>query len=153
MTDRRHPRSRELYPRRCVGHIEREPGRLQLRLVLYPGEHVCDIELEEDDEAVVAFATVCGPVEDDEHGDACEVPCHVYSSARSAIAPCAMGTSGMRSRIAISTRSSKPGSGARSTPMTLADYAAARVNRSNRASSLAGSGRSSGAPRCRTARR
>lgn len=78
MTEKRTPRSRMLYPRRCIGYLEREPGRLQLRLVLYPGEHVCDIDLEEDDEAVVAFATVCGPVEDDEHGDACEVPCHVY---------------------------------------------------------------------------
>jgi hypothetical protein len=59
--------------------MERDPGRLQLRLVLYPGEHVCEIEIEEDDEAVVAHATVCRPVEDDHaRGDACEVPCHVY---------------------------------------------------------------------------
>jgi hypothetical protein len=79
MNEKRKRRSRELSPRRCVGHMEREPGRLQLRLVLYRGEHVCEIDIEEDDEVVVAFATVCGPAEEDyEDGDACEVPCHVY---------------------------------------------------------------------------
>lgn len=57
--------------------MEREPGRLQLRLVLYPGEHVCEIEIEEGEEAVVGFATVCGPV-DAEEGPLAEVPCHVY---------------------------------------------------------------------------
>lgn len=79
MTEQWKPLSREISPRRCVGHMEREPGRLQLRLVLYPGEHVCEIDIEEDDEAVVAFASVCVPVEEDDGGgDACEVPCHVY---------------------------------------------------------------------------
>ncbi len=87
MTAKRRPRSRELTPRRCVGHMEREPGRLQLRLVLHPGEYVSAIDIEEHDEAVVASATVCRPGGDDGHGDgddgdgdgdACEVPCHVY---------------------------------------------------------------------------
>jgi hypothetical protein len=79
MTDERGVQAREAAPRRCDGQMEREPGRLQLRLVLYPGEHVCEIDIEEDDEAVVAFATVCRPVEDDDaEGDGCGVPCHVY---------------------------------------------------------------------------
>lgn len=81
MIEKRRPRSRELAARRCVGYMEREPGRLQLRLVLYPGEHVCEIEIEESEEAVVAFATVCGPV-DAEDGVSCEVPCHVYLERR-----------------------------------------------------------------------
>jgi hypothetical protein len=71
-------RDRQALPRRCLAHMERDPGRLQLRLVLYPGEHVCDIEIEENDEDVIAFASVCSPLDDDEDGEAWEVPCHVY---------------------------------------------------------------------------
>jgi hypothetical protein len=61
----------------CVGQMEREPGRLQLRFVLSGDEHVDDIVVVEDDESVVVLATVCastaGP-----SGDALGVPCHVY---------------------------------------------------------------------------
>jgi hypothetical protein len=111
MTEKRNPRARELSPRRCVGHIEREPGRLQLRFVLYPGEHMCEIDIEEDDEAVVAFASVCGPIdEDDEAVKGARFRVTSTSSARSAIAPFAMATSVALSRIATSTRSSKPSS-------------------------------------------
>jgi hypothetical protein len=49
-------------PRRCVGYLEREPGRLQLRFVLSGEEHVDEILVAEDDEAVVVLATVCTPV-------------------------------------------------------------------------------------------
>ena len=68
---------RSLMPRRCVGHMEREPGRLQLRFVLRGDEHVDDIVLAEDDEAVVVFATVCTSATGVE-GEAWEGPWHVY---------------------------------------------------------------------------
>jgi hypothetical protein len=68
---------RSLLPRRCVGHMEREAGRLQLRFVLRGDEHVDDIVLAEDDEAVVVFATVCTSAARVE-GDAWEGPWHVY---------------------------------------------------------------------------
>lgn len=66
-----------LEPRPCTGYMEREPRRLQLRLVLGGDEHVDDIAVAEDDRTVVVFATVCASVsgETDDH---CDVPCHVY---------------------------------------------------------------------------
>src|SRR4051794_40778132 len=39
---------RRLVPRPCVGHMEREEGRLQVRLVLWLDEHVDDIVVAED---------------------------------------------------------------------------------------------------------
>ena len=68
---------RKLEPRPCMGFMEREPGRLQLRLELRGDEHVDEIVVAEDDEAVVAFATVCTSTAG-EVGPSCEVPCHVY---------------------------------------------------------------------------
>jgi hypothetical protein len=53
---------RELRPRCCVGYMEREAGRLQLRFVLRGDEHVDDIVVAEDDESVVVVATVCTSV-------------------------------------------------------------------------------------------
>jgi hypothetical protein len=71
------PLPRELRPLYCVGHMEREPGRLQVRFVLRGDEHLDDIVVAEDDEAVVVLATVCvsaaGP-----RGEACDGPWHVY---------------------------------------------------------------------------
>jgi hypothetical protein len=68
---------RTLVPRPCVGYMEREPGRLQLRIVLRGDEHVDEILVAEDERAVVAFATVCTSTAG-ETGPRCEVPCHVY---------------------------------------------------------------------------
>jgi hypothetical protein len=68
---------RRLEPRPCVGYMEREPGRLQLRLELRGDDHVDEIVVAEDWQAVVAFATVCTSTAGDV-GSVCEVPCHVY---------------------------------------------------------------------------
>lgn len=53
---------REVRPRRCDGHMEREPGRLQLRYALQSEEHLDEIVVAEDDERVVVFGTVCTPI-------------------------------------------------------------------------------------------
>jgi hypothetical protein len=55
------PTPRRLAPRSCVAYCEREPGRLQLRLVLDADEHVDDIVVEENDDTIVVFASVCSP--------------------------------------------------------------------------------------------
>jgi hypothetical protein len=68
---------RELRPLRCVGYMEREAGRLQVRFVLRGDEHVDDIVVAEDDAEVVVFATVCTAVAGD-GGNAWEGPWHVY---------------------------------------------------------------------------
>jgi hypothetical protein len=68
---------RRLVPRPCVGHMEREEGRLQVRLVLWLDEHVDEIVVAEDATTVAVLATVCTPETSDDR-DCCEVPCHVY---------------------------------------------------------------------------
>jgi hypothetical protein len=68
---------RRLMPRPCVGHMEREPGRLQLRFVLRGDEHVDDIVVAQDDESVVVYAIVCASVVETD-GEAWEGPWHVY---------------------------------------------------------------------------
>jgi hypothetical protein len=68
---------RELRPLRCVGYMEREAGRLQLRFVLRGDEHVDDIVVAEDDAHVVVLATVCTAVAGEE-GHVWEGPWHVY---------------------------------------------------------------------------
>jgi hypothetical protein len=68
---------RRLLPLRCVGHKEREPGRLQLRFVVSDDEHVDDIVVAEDAATVAVLGTVCTP-ESGEDREYCEVPCHVY---------------------------------------------------------------------------
>lgn len=67
---------RRLVPRPCVGHMEREAGRLQLRYVLWRDEHVDEILVAEDATTVAVLATVCTP----ETGDleSCEIPYSVY---------------------------------------------------------------------------
>jgi hypothetical protein len=73
-----HPRAaRRHRPLPCVGHMEREEKRLQLRFVLRGDDHVADIEVEEDGDSVVVFATVCSTV-DEATNNEWEVPCHVY---------------------------------------------------------------------------
>ena len=52
---------RRLAPRSCVGHCEREPGRLQLRFVVDVDEHMHDIVVVEEDDTVVVSAVVCTP--------------------------------------------------------------------------------------------
>jgi hypothetical protein len=68
---------RRLAPRSFVAHCEREPGRLQLRLVLARDEHVDDIVVEEEDDCVVAFAAICSPTIG-AHPEQMEGPFHVY---------------------------------------------------------------------------
>ena len=69
---------RRLQPLRCLGHMEREPGRLQLRFALCGDEHMVDeIAIAEDDATVVVFATVCTSVAA-ETGEWWEGPWHVY---------------------------------------------------------------------------
>jgi len=48
-------------PRPCVGHMEREERRLQLRFVPRGDEHVDEIVVAEDDDCVVVYGIVCTP--------------------------------------------------------------------------------------------
>ncbi|RKQ93371.1 hypothetical protein C8N24_3234 [Solirubrobacter pauli] len=68
---------REVRPRRCTGHMEREAGRLQLRYDMQRDEHMDEILVAEDDERVVVFATVCTPI-DPQLGDVVGCPYHVH---------------------------------------------------------------------------
>jgi hypothetical protein len=65
------------FPRPCLGYREREPGRLQLRVALSVDEGVCDIEVEEDQETVAVFVTVCGSA----GGESFDCPVHVNLDA------------------------------------------------------------------------
>lgn len=67
-----HPRR----PRPCYRCREREPGRLQLRVVQGLGEEgVCEILVEERANAVEVLVLVCGEGPSD---DPCDCPHHVY---------------------------------------------------------------------------
>jgi hypothetical protein len=55
------PTPRRLAPRSCVAYCEREPGRLQVRLVVDRDEHIDDIVVIEDDDSVVVCASICSP--------------------------------------------------------------------------------------------
>ena len=68
---------RRLTPRSFTAHCEREPGRLQLRLVLGRDEHVDDIVVDEEEDRIVAFAAVCSPTIGG-HPEQMEGPFHVY---------------------------------------------------------------------------
>jgi hypothetical protein len=68
---------RQLMPRRCVGHMEREERRLQVRFVLRGDEHVDDIVVAEDDACVIVYGIVCTSVAGTGR-DAYEGPWHVY---------------------------------------------------------------------------
>jgi hypothetical protein len=57
--------------------MEREAGRLQVRIALKGDEHVDDILVAEDERAVVVYATVCTAVAGEE-GEWWEGPHHVY---------------------------------------------------------------------------
>ncbi len=76
---------RMLRPRRCVGYMEREPGRLQLRYVTCGDEHIDYIEVAEDDDCVVVLGTVCTAVMG-EDGEAVECrTTSTWSAARRAV--------------------------------------------------------------------
>lgn len=68
---------REVRPRRCNGHMEREAGRLQLRYAIQRDEHMDEIIVAEDDGRVIVFASVCTPIEP-QLSDIVECPYHVY---------------------------------------------------------------------------
>lgn len=68
---------REVRPRRCTGHMEREAGRLQLRYDMQRDEHMDEILVTEDDDRVTVLATVCSPIDHDV-GDTVGCPYHVY---------------------------------------------------------------------------
>jgi hypothetical protein len=62
--------------RACEGHMEREEGRLQLRVPLRGHEGVCSVLFEEDEESVTVLILVCG--EDDRKGESVNCPVHIY---------------------------------------------------------------------------
>lgn len=68
-------------PATLVGYREREPGRLQLRVVLRAGtEGVCDVIAEEDDEAVRVRVLLCweDAIAHIHDRDYMDCPVHVY---------------------------------------------------------------------------
>jgi hypothetical protein len=69
---------REVRPLRCDGHMEREPGRLQLRYALQDEEHMNTIIVTETDEQVIVLGTVCRPVDLPPPGHLMGGPYHVY---------------------------------------------------------------------------
>lgn len=68
---------RRLEPRQCVGYMEREPRRLQLRFAFCGDEHVDEVVVAEDETTLVVFATVCTSVSGEPRAW-CEGPVHVY---------------------------------------------------------------------------
>jgi hypothetical protein len=62
--------------RDCVGHMEREPGRLQLRVRLCGEEGVCTVLFEEDAASVKVLILVCGPCDPSTGYTDC--PVHIY---------------------------------------------------------------------------
>lgn len=71
---------RFISPIRCLGHMEREPGRLQLRYAVGPEQHIDEILVLEDEASVVVYATACYPTTF-ELGELCDCPHHVYLDA------------------------------------------------------------------------
>jgi len=65
-------------PRPCFRYRERAPGRLQLRVILRPGENVCDVLVEENGTRVEVLMLVCGETE--HRNEAIDCPVHVYLS-------------------------------------------------------------------------
>jgi hypothetical protein len=68
---------RLLLPRRCLGHMEREPGRLQVRYELRSDEHMDQIFVAEDAETAAVLGVVCTAA-DGRYDACCEVPHSVY---------------------------------------------------------------------------
>ncbi len=75
------PDRRPQLPRVCLGHREREPGRLQLRVALCRAEGVCNVIVEEDDDTVRVRLIICCDedlFEDDREREYMDCPVHVY---------------------------------------------------------------------------
>jgi hypothetical protein len=70
------PRARTCPVFRCR---EREPGRLQLRVVLRPGEAVFEVHVDEDAKRIDVLVLVVPEFED--CGEAVDCPVHVYLKA------------------------------------------------------------------------
>jgi hypothetical protein len=66
----------EQHWRECLGHMQREPGRLQLRVPLRAREGVCSVLFEEDEESVTVLILVCGDV--DSKSEWTDCPVHIY---------------------------------------------------------------------------
>lgn len=62
--------------RECTGHMEREPGRLQVRAALRRGEGVCSVLFEENAASVKVLILVCGTADPDSEYVDC--PVHIY---------------------------------------------------------------------------
>lgn len=62
--------------RECKGHMEREPGRLQLRVPLRGQEGVCSVLFEESETAVAVLVLICG--EDNPRDGWVSCPVHIY---------------------------------------------------------------------------
>lgn len=62
--------------RECTGHMERELGRLQLRVALREGEGVCSVLFEENAASVKVLILVCGEADPDTEYVDC--PTHIY---------------------------------------------------------------------------
>jgi hypothetical protein len=69
---------RHVVARPLAGCREREPGRLQLRVVHHPDEHVDDIILAEDDELVAVLGLVCIPAAGSASSELWDVPVNVH---------------------------------------------------------------------------
>lgn len=62
--------------RACDGHMEREPGRLQLRVALRGHEGACSVLFEEDAASVAVLILICGA--DDPKEQWIDCPTHIY---------------------------------------------------------------------------
>lgn len=62
--------------RECTGHMEREPGRLQLRVALRQGEGVCSVLFEENAASVKVLILVCGVA--GSNTEYVDCPVHIY---------------------------------------------------------------------------
>lgn len=65
-----------LQPRACLRCREREPGRLQLRVILCPRESVYEVIVEESDTRIEVLVLICGDREIG--GEPIDCPVHVY---------------------------------------------------------------------------
>ncbi len=63
----------------CLAYREREPGRLQLRVVVSPDEGICDAAVEECDDRVYVRVVMCFDENDASETDTLlDCPVHVY---------------------------------------------------------------------------
>jgi hypothetical protein len=66
-------------PVACLAYREREPGRLQLRVVVSTDEGICDAVVEEGDDRVYVRVVMCYDVDEARPDDSVlDCPVHVY---------------------------------------------------------------------------